>query len=95
MKLFWNEVSQQTFIPNIRSFLKLYTTIEVKKLANFLEDEEANLRTQLICYKNKTRGVVWSSGPLLAGERVSIFDVDFSLDKVNSHKKTRKICIFF
>jgi len=91
MKLFWNEVSQQTFIPNIRSFLKLYTTIEVKKLANFLEDEEANLRTQLICYKNKTRGVVWSSGPLLAGERVSIFDVDFSLDKDMIHVQDEKV----
>ncbi len=36
MKLFLNEVSQQVLIPFVRSYLKLYSTMPIAKLASFL-----------------------------------------------------------
>jgi hypothetical protein len=44
MKLLLQEVRQQALIPTVRSFLRLYTTIDVKKLADFTELDEAAFR---------------------------------------------------
>ena len=44
LKCFLTEVKQQTMLPTLRSFLKLYTTISISKLASFLELDEYTLR---------------------------------------------------
>lgn len=92
-----NEVKQSMLVPTIRSFLKLYTTIPVAKLAAFLEMDEksfrlkstellylltATFRKQLMCFKHKTRGLVWNGGAPLNGTLQPYSDVDFYLDKV-------------
>lgn len=79
-RLFMNEVRQQLVVPNLRSFLRLYTTISISKLAEFLDLDESSLRRQLLCYKHKTRGLVWSSGPLLSGKWAQTLDVDFVIE---------------
>lgn len=98
-KLFLNEVRQQAMLPNIRSYLKLYTTIGTKKLANFLETDENSFRTQLLCYKHKMRGLQWSRGSLLSGEMETSSDVDFFIDKdmvhIHDAKIQRKYSEFF
>jgi hypothetical protein len=81
-KLFLTEVRQQSNIPTIRSYLKLYTTIGTKKLSTFLDVDEQTFRTQLLCYKHKARGLVWTGGSPISGEMSSYSDVDFYLDKV-------------
>ena len=59
LKLFLNEVSEQTLLPSIRSYLKLYTTISISKLASYMEMPEAELRTHLMALKHKTRQMIW------------------------------------
>lgn len=44
LKLFLSEVRQQQLLSSIRSFLKLYTTISIGKLASFMDIDEPTVR---------------------------------------------------
>jgi len=90
-KLFLIEAKQQALLTTIRSYLKLYTTIGISKLAAFLEMSEKDLRTQLLCYKHKTRNIHWTGGSPLAGEYSSSSDVDFFIDKDMIHIRDAKV----
>lgn len=84
LRVFMDEISQQIQTLVIRSYLKLYTTMPMSKLAAFLEIDEDTLRVQLLCFKHKMRNLVWNrsqgnSG--LEGEFESGSDVDFYIDK--------------
>jgi len=72
-------------LPTIRSFLKLYTTIGLPKLAALLEQDEATFREHLQCLKHKTHGLAWVGGPPLSGEWTSSADVDFYVDNDIAH----------
>lgn len=92
LKMFRNEIEQQVDIPVIRSFLKLYTTMPISKLAAFLEVDEETLRTKLLCYKHKQRNVVWSKGTdALEGEFQSSSEVDFYLNQDMIHIADTKV----
>lgn len=100
--LFMAEVTQQISaqLPTIRSYLKLYTTIPVAKLANFLDTPEATFASNLLCFKHKTRSRIWpGQGPLLGGRLVSSSDVDFYISQEMIHiadsKATRRYGEFF
>nr|XP_023018741.1 eukaryotic translation initiation factor 3 subunit L [Leptinotarsa decemlineata] len=73
--MFKDEVAQQKTLPTIRSYLKLYTTLPLSKLATFmsqnnrmsdgkrdLDKEMQNLIIHLLCFKHKMKNVVWSKG---------------------------------
>jgi translation initiation factor 3 subunit L len=45
LKLFLYEVKQQQLLSGIRSYLKLYSAITVAKLAQYMEMDEATLRS--------------------------------------------------
>ncbi len=65
------------------SFLKLYTTMPVAKLAGFLDMSEQEFRIQLLVFKHKMKNLVWTSGiSALDGEFQSASEVDFYIDKV-------------
>lgn len=65
------------------SFLKLYTTMPVAKLAGFLDMTEQEFRIQLLVFKHKMKNLVWTSGiSALEGEFQSASEVDFYIDKV-------------
>jgi len=89
--LFLNEVKQQSLLPTIRSYLKLYTTIGCGKLAHFLDLEEPTFKTQLLCYKHKMRGTQWIGGSTISGDLTSSSDVDFYCDKDMVHIKDPKM----
>ena len=57
-----DEVTQQQQIGVMRSYLKLYTTMPLEKMATFLEMEEKDFRNALLCFKHKMRNVVWTKG---------------------------------
>ena len=44
MSLFIREAKQQLFIPIVRSYMKLYTTMSVSKLASFMQMDEDTFR---------------------------------------------------
>lgn len=69
------QVRQQKMLPTIRSYLKLYTTLPLAKLAAFMSAargggerdrdvarEHAALAVHLLCFKHKMKNVVWTKG---------------------------------
>ncbi|KAK6912715.1 Translation initiation factor 3 complex subunit L [Dillenia turbinata] len=74
LKLFLYEVKQQQSLAGVRTFLKVYSTISVGKLASYMEVDEPTLRTILMTYKHKTHAVDPD------GKVISTADVDFFLD---------------
>ncbi|KAK2092114.1 Eukaryotic translation initiation factor 3 subunit L [Saguinus oedipus] len=57
LKVFADEVQQQAQLSTIRSFLKLYTTMPVAKLAGFLDLTEQEFRIQLLVFKDEEPGM--------------------------------------
>ncbi|CAG8626616.1 11523_t:CDS:10 [Dentiscutata erythropus] len=85
------EEGLQTFEDLFLSYLKLYTTMGIDKLAAFLEIEPDKLRTQLLIVKQKSRQQKWSSGTLLEGEYVATSDLDFCLKQDMIHIAESKV----
>lgn len=89
--VFMEEVVQQKMLPTIRSYLKLYTTLPLSKLATFmistqqnneidLNDEIAKLTIYLLCFKHKMKNIVWTRGGSgLDGKFQSGSEVDINL----------------
>uniref|UniRef100_H0Y1E0 Eukaryotic translation initiation factor 3 subunit L n=1 Tax=Otolemur garnettii TaxID=30611 RepID=H0Y1E0_OTOGA len=92
LKVFADEVQQQAQLSTIHSFLKLYTTIPVAKLAGFLDLTEQEFRIQLLVFKHKMKNLVWTSGiSALDGEFQSASEVDFYIDKDMIHIADTKV----
>ena len=53
LQVFKTEVDQQQLIPTLRSYLKLYTTLPIAKLAKFLDMKENEVRCCLMAFKHK------------------------------------------
>ncbi|PWN43767.1 hypothetical protein IE81DRAFT_322191 [Ceraceosorus guamensis] len=80
VKVFLADVKTQLSNGNIRSFLRLYTSLGTDKLANFLEVDEEELIEELMVAKASSRSLKWSEGGLLEGEVVNTSDLDFVID---------------
>jgi translation initiation factor 3 subunit L len=101
IKIFLNELEQQIKLPTLRSYLKLYTTIGISKLASLLEikeDDEA-LRTYLLAFTHKNRNMVSGGGSPSEGKWASSSDIEFYIDKDMIHivdtKAVRRYGEFF
>ncbi|KAJ2617689.1 hypothetical protein H4S08_000197 [Coemansia sp. RSA 1365] len=80
LKCFLREARLQLVVPTLRSFLKLYNTMGLEQLSTFLDIEAAELRNQLMVYKQRCRQVRCVSGAdLLNGEVTPTTDLDFAL----------------
>ncbi|ESO07694.1 hypothetical protein HELRODRAFT_185444 [Helobdella robusta] len=92
LSVFLREVVSQQLISTIRSFLKLYTTMPVSKLANFMDMKESELMSHLMCFKHKMQNLVWTKGVSgLEGEFQSASEVDFYIDKDMIHIADTKV----
>ena len=81
-------------LPTVRSYLKLYTSMPLDKLAGYMGIEAEELETHLLCFKHKMRNVVWSKGAGaggLEGEFGSESEVDFYIDKGMIHIADTKV----
>lgn len=79
------------FGPTIKTYLKLYTTVDLSKLAAFLEIDKEELRSQLLVFKQRSRQTRWTEGGLLEGEVVNTSDVDFALQGDLIHVSEAKV----
>jgi len=92
MQVFKEEVEQQIQVPTIRSYLKLYTTLPIAKLAAFMDLSDDELCTNLMCFKHKMKNLVWTKGTSgLEGEFQSASEVDFYVDKDMIHIADTKV----
>ncbi|EDW69075.1 eukaryotic translation initiation factor 3 subunit L [Drosophila novamexicana] len=95
--VFMDEVRQQKDLPTTRSYLKLYTTLPLTKLASFIdpnasEDDVSKLLIRLLCFKHKMRNLVWSKGPSgLEGTFKSGSELDFYIDDDMIHIADTKV----
>lgn len=95
-----DEVRQQQELPTIRSYLKLYTTLPIAKLASFMnqnskdtdERKVARLLTYLLCFKHKMKNIVWTKGASgLEGKFQSGSELDFYIDNEMIHIADTKV----
>ena len=73
------EVKTNMWSPTVRSYLKLYTTMDVTKLAGFLEVDADTLKSWLLVNKQRSRQVRHSDGGLLEGDVVNSSDLDYAM----------------
>jgi len=91
LKVFMYDVKNTIFVPVLKSYLKLYTTMDLNKLASFVETDAETLRKQLVVYKQKNRQVRWVEGSLLEGELTHTSDLDFALQGDIVHVSEAKV----
>ena len=69
LRVFLDEVKQQMLLPTVRSYLKLYTSMPMDKLASYMNTTVDELESNLLCFKHKMMNLVWTKGTSgLAGE---------------------------
>merc|ERR1719384_1785630 len=92
MKVFMDEVKQQMLLPTVRSYLKLYTSMPLEKLADYMSITVDELEMHLLRFKHKMMNKVWSKGTSgLEGEFQSESEVDFYIDKNMIHIADTKV----
>lgn len=86
LALFLADVRAQAAVPTLRSFLKLYTSLDAAKLAGFLDADEEEMVQQMMAVKAASRSVsrVGSERNLLDGQMISTSDMDFVINEVTS-----------
>jgi translation initiation factor 3 subunit L len=57
LTLFLSDVRGQLAVPTLRSFLKLYTSLDAKKLAGFLDKDEEDVVQEMMVMKQSSRSV--------------------------------------
>eukprot|EP00270_Netrium_digitus_P006937 TRINITY_DN2000_c0_g1_i1.p1 TRINITY_DN2000_c0_g1~~TRINITY_DN2000_c0_g1_i1.p1 ORF type:complete len:535 (-),score=145.97 TRINITY_DN2000_c0_g1_i1:198-1802(-) len=87
LKMFLQDVRQQQVMAGVRSYLRLYSSISLPKLATFLDIDEAALRTTLLTFKHKTH-VVDADG---SSDSSNTADVDFYINNDMVHTVDAKV----
>lgn len=93
LKVFIDEVQQQFYISDIRSFLKLYTTLPIAKLASFINKTPAELKAILLCFKHKMSNI--ESDQATTEEFRSSSEVDFYIHNEMVHIADTKVATRF
>jgi len=93
VRVFMDEVRQQTLLPVVRSYLKLYTSMPIDKLALYMDDTTVDeLESNLLAFKHKMMNLVWSKGTSgLTGDFKTESEVDFFIDKNMIHIADTKV----
>ncbi|KAI0251042.1 eukaryotic translation initiation factor 3 subunit 6 [Lactifluus subvellereus] len=87
LALFLADVRAQAAVPTLRSFLKLYTSLDAAKLASFLDADEEEMVQQMMAVKAASRSVsrVGDERNLLDGQMISTSDMDFVINENMVH----------
>jgi translation initiation factor 3 subunit L len=93
LKVFIDEVQQQLLISDIRSFLKLYTTLPITKLASFINKSPNDLKAILLCFKHKMSNI--ESDQQVNEEFRSSSEVDFYIHNEMVHIADTKVATRF
>ncbi|CAF0786069.1 unnamed protein product [Didymodactylos carnosus] len=89
IEVFMEEVQEQIYIPDVRSYLKLYTTLNIDKLAIFMEKTPQEVKTILLTFKHKLSGTDLSQKK--DEDFQSSADIDFYVDKEIIHIADTKV----
>ncbi|CAF4106049.1 unnamed protein product, partial [Rotaria sp. Silwood2] len=79
IEVFTEELQEQAYIPDVRSYLKLYTTMNIDKLATFMEKTPQEVKPLLLTFKHKLSG---NDATQKTEEDFQLSaDIDFYVDK--------------
>ncbi|CAO3653912.1 unnamed protein product [Cunninghamella echinulata] len=90
-KIFMSDIRNQIMLPTLRSFMKLYTSMGIDKLAKFLDMDAEELKMHLLVFKQKSRQLKWSNGDVLQGEYMPTSDLNFCLKQDVVHIAESKV----
>ncbi|CAF4566900.1 unnamed protein product [Rotaria sp. Silwood1] len=79
IEVFTEELQEQAYIPDVRSYLKLYTTMNIDKLATFMEKTPQEVKPLLLTFKHKLSGN--DATQKTEEDFQSSADIDFYIDK--------------
>ncbi|KAK3692187.1 translation initiation factor 3 complex subunit L [Podospora appendiculata] len=91
LAVFMDEVKTNMWNPTVKSYLRLYTTMDLKKLAGFLEVQPEELRSWLLVNKQRTKQLRWTDNGLLDGELVNASDLDYAMQGDLIHISEAKV----
>ncbi|KAL1891915.1 hypothetical protein Cpir12675_004774 [Ceratocystis pirilliformis] len=93
LAVFMDEVKTNMWNPTVRSYLRLYTTMDLPKLAGFLEVKPDELRSWLLVNKQRTKQQRWNESlhGLLEGETVNVSDIDYAIQGELIHISEAKV----
>ncbi|KAK4217878.1 translation initiation factor 3 complex subunit L [Rhypophila decipiens] len=91
LAIFMDEVKTNMWSPTVKSYLKLYTTMDLKKLAGFLDVKPDELRSWLLVNKQRTKQLRWSDRTLLEGDLVNVSDLDYAMQGDLIHISEAKV----
>ncbi|ROT38482.1 RNA polymerase I-associated factor PAF67 [Sodiomyces alkalinus F11] len=91
LSVFMDEVKTNMFSPTIKSYLRLYTTMDLNKLAGFLDVDTDELRSWLLVAKQRTKQLRWTENSLLDGDLVNVSDLDYALQNDLIHISEAKV----
>lgn len=83
LSIFMDEVKTNMWSPTVKSYLRLYTTMDLKKLAGFLDVESEELRSWLLVTKQRAKQLRWNERGLLDGDLVNVSDLDYAMQGVS------------
>ena len=91
-KPFISELCERKNVNEIAFYLKLYTTVTIKKLVTLLSKDtdkepltEQKVISRLLCLKNKSMDTIWKSGSPLSGKKISTGEVHFYIKGESVH----------
>jgi hypothetical protein len=97
LSLFLADVAAQSPVPTLRSFLKLYTSLGAKKLANFLDEDEEEMVQEMMVVKQASRSLSRVPGTegtgLLEGQTITTSDLNFVIDEVRFSLCLNTLCV--
>ncbi|KAH6904297.1 eukaryotic translation initiation factor 3 subunit 6 [Coprinopsis sp. MPI-PUGE-AT-0042] len=89
LSLFLADVAAYSPVPTLRSFVKLYTSLGAKKLANFMDEDEEEMVQEMMVVKQASRSVSRVPGTegtgLLDGQMITTSDLNFIIDENMVH----------
>ena len=93
LDLFLGDVRARAEVPTLRSYLKLYTSLDASKLAGFLERDEEELVQLMMVMKGASRGIsrVNNEGTLLDGQVITTTDLDFVINEVRKFLYSKRV----
>lgn len=98
-KVFLQDVTNTITAPSLKNYLNLYATMDVGKLAKFLEISPDDVRSVLVNFKLKNRQLKWSEGDILEGDFSNVSEIDTALENdiihVSETKNSRKYADWF
>lgn len=98
-KVFMQDVTNTITAPSLKNYLNLYASMDISKLAKFLETNPDEVRAVLVNFKQKNRQLKWNDGDILEGSYSIVSDIDISLENdiihVSEIKNSRKYADWF